>query len=245
MNPLQPDWLRRLDEAALSHWCHGWTTVQGPDFLSAPTSTEHAEAVARLVSATGLRAGAWVQQVHGGEVSHAREPGFMGKADAVWTSEPGLGVVGRSADCPLILVMGTDNNDHGRWGFAHASWRSTVAGITANLVRDMVTSGMQTGQTHVAICPSAGPCCYEVGPEIQEQAIAKLGPSAATCFKPHGNRQVFDLWQANCSQLTAAGIAIDQITVTGVCTICGGEQYPSHRRQSGNAGRFAAISGGY
>jgi len=241
----KPEWLRRLDEAALSHWHHGWTTVAGPDFLSAPTSAEHAEAVDRLVAAAGLRAGAWVRQVHGGEVIQAHSPGLLGQADAVWTAEPGLGVVGRSADCPLILVVGTDTAGHGRWGFAHASWRSTIAGITKNLLREMAVSGLRTDQAQVIICPSAGPCCYEVGPEVQEQAIAQLGPGAAAFFELHDRRQFFDLWQANCAQLIAAGVTVENITVTRVCTICGGEQYPSHRRQQGNAGRFAAVSGGY
>ena len=234
-----PAWLRRIPEAALPFWRHGWSTNDGPDFLSPPTSAAHATAVSRLVAAVGLQQGAWVQQVHGGRVVRAEEPGYLGQADAVWTTQPGLGVVGRSADCPLILIAGPQH-----WGFAHASWRSTVAGITSTLLREMMNAGLQPEQTRAVICPSAGPCCYEVGPEVQAEAVARLGPGVGKFFPSLGDRPAFDLWRANQAVLAAAGLPARQVFVTGVCTICGGEDYPSHRRQRGRAGRFAAISGG-
>ena len=192
-----------------------------------------------LVEAVGLQDGAWVQQVHGGRVLRAEEAGYLGEADAVWTTQSGLGVVGRSADCPLILIAGPSC-----WGFAHASWRSTVAGITATLIGDMVAAGLEPEQATAIICPSAGPCCYEVGPEVKAAAIADLGPGIADCFVQLGERPAFDLWRANAGVLEAAGLPAQRIFVSGHCTICGGEEYPSHRRQHGQAGRFAAISGG-
>ncbi len=239
MSARTPHWLRRLPEAAFPFWRHGWTTAQGPEFLSEPTSPEHSVAVAELVTAAGLRDGAWVQQVHGGCVLRAQEPGYLGEADAVWTTRPGLGVVGRSADCPLILIAGP-----GHWGFAHASWRATVAGITSTLVSDMIQDGMRPEQAAAVICPSAGPCCYEVGPEVQAEAVARLGSGIADCFPQLESRTAFDLWRANARVLEAAGIPAERIFVTGECTICGGTEYPSHRRQKGQAGRFAAICGG-
>lgn len=240
-----PTWLRRLPEAALSHWRHGWSTIKGPDFISDPTSDEHSAAVKQLVAAAGLDGGAWARQVHGGTVLLADKPGFLGEADAVWSTKPGLGVIGRSADCPLILLSGTDAAGHGLWAFAHASWRSTVAEITTKVLRNMITAGLRPDQTRAIICPSAGPCCYEVGPEVREQAIAQLGAGAARYFPMLGIRPAFDLWLANCGQIEALGIPAANITVTGECTICGGKNYPSHRREQGQAGRFAAISGGY
>ena len=239
MTDLQNDWLRRLPEAAFPFWRHGWTTSAGPDFHSAPTSNEHSTAVAQLVTAAGLQEGAWVQQVHGGQVLRAEQPGYLGEADAVWTTKLGLGVVGRSADCPLILVAGP-----GCWGFAHASWRSTVAGITGSLLQEMKQAGLQADLAVAVICPSAGPCCYEVGPEVQAEAEAQLGPGVAEFFPSLGTRPAFDLWRANRAVLETCGVPARQIFVAGVCTICGGEDYPSHRRQQGQAGRFAAISGG-
>jgi len=244
MTSAYPDWLCRLPGAALVHWRHGWTTSAGPDFSSPAASAEHAVAVQELVTAAGLRGGAWANQIHGGDVVRAEGSGFQGDADAVWTSEAGVGVIGRSADCPLILVSGKSDAGHGLWGFAHASWRSTVAGITSGLLREMVRAGMRTDRAQAVICPSAGPCCYEVGPEVREEAVARLGHGAADYFPMLGKRPAFDLWRANSAQIEAGGVPARHITVTGICTICGGTDFPSHRRQQSRAGRFAAISGG-
>jgi len=233
-------WLYQSDAV---NWRHGWTDKTGPDFLSDPTSDDHGNAVQKLAVAVGLRAGAWVHQVHGGAVLRATVTGYIGEADALWTTESGLGVVGRSADCPLILIAGSDSSGVSYRGFAHASWRSTVAHVTHNLVEEMKTAGMLVGRTQALICPSAGPCCYEVGPEVKESALKKLGASSAAHFVDLGDGIAFDLWAANRAQLEAIGIAPHDIHIAGVCTICSGPKYPSHRREKGLAGRMAAICG--
>jgi YfiH family protein len=244
MPPSAPLWLRRLPSAAAERWQYGWTTGAGPDFRPDVTSAEHANAVDCLVAAVGLAGGAWVRQVHGGTVLRAEQPGYVGEADALWTTTSGLGVVGRSADCPLVLVAGADASGNGRWGFAHASWRSTVAGITLSLLREMIRSGLRPDRARAVICPSAGPCCYEVGAEVRQDALCRLGPQAADFFAAADSRFTFDLWRANGAQLEASGLPGDHIHTAEVCTICGGDDYPSYRREQDRAGRFAAISGG-
>lgn len=237
-------WLRRDPGWAAAHWRHGWTTDQGPDFRAAPATPAHGEAMAALGRAAGQPALAWVHQVHGGDVLYAPRPGLIGDADALWTDVPDLGVVGRGADCPLILVAGRRTDGTALWGFAHASWRSTVARITATLMLRLREAGLQEASARALICPSAGPCCYEVGAEVREAARRGLGESSASFFAPWGDRWRLDLWAANVRQLTDAGVAAAAITVTGHCTICGGDLYPSHRRQGAAAGRFAAFVGG-
>ena len=227
-----------------SPWACGWTTTAGPSFSSPVDQPEHAAAVGRLAAAAGLDACAWAAQVHGGTVLRADEAGLLGEADALWTATPGLGVVGRSADCPLVLVAGPDAAGHGRWGFAHASWRSTVAGITGRLVAAMVADGMRPDRTQAVIAPSAGPCCYEVGPEVAAAAHDTYGERAGAWFPVLGTGQAFDLWRAAATELEAAGVPAGQVRPSGICTICGGDTYPSHRREQGRAGRFAAVSGG-
>ena len=233
-------WLRTSPHLARPGWAHGWTTSGGPDFRCAPDSPRHAPAVDELVAAVGLDTAAWVRQVHGGTVLKADGPGCVGEADGVWTDRPGLGVVGRSADCPLVLVAGGGTRP--AWGFAHASWRSTVAGITAGLVAELAAGGAEPGACRAVICPSAGPCCYEVGDEVRELALANLGAKAAAFFAPRRERWILDLWRANVAQLVAAGMSEEDIDITGICTICGTD-YPSHRRDGAAAGRFAAILG--
>jgi len=197
-----------------------------------------------LGSAAGLPDLAWVHQVHGGDVLRANGPGLVGDADGLWTDVPGLGVVGRGADCPLILVGGRRTDGSALWGFAHASWRSTVARVTATLMSRLEQAGLVPATARALICPSAGPCCYEVGPEVREAVRLSLGEEALAFFTPGGDRWRLDLWAANTAQLTEAGVPAAAITVTGHCTICGGDLYPSYRREGETAGRFAAFIGG-
>lgn len=224
-------------------WRHGWSTTAGPDFRGDPDSAEQAASVDTLVRAAGLQEGAWARQVHGGTVLEVTGSGFAGEADALWTDRPGLGVVGRGADCPLILVGGTRADGTRAWGFAHASWRSTVQGITAGLVLALNRAGVDPGGMGAVICPSAGPCCYEVGHDVRQKAEESLGPGAAWFFTDRAGRITFDLWAANTAQLTAAGVDEGRIFNVRHCTICGDGSFPSYRREGDRAGRFAAVIG--
>lgn len=238
-----PSWLKQAPLFRNETWKHGWSTSEGPDFRGEPDSTDHEVLAEHLVSAAGLAEGAWVRQVHEGTVLEARQAGFAGEADALWTDRPGLGVIGRGADCPLILVGGLRADGSCVWGFAHASWRSTVQGITTGLISALAESGADPAGMQAAICPSAGPCCYEVGPEVRQEVMDSLGPDAAWFFTQRTGGMTFDLWAANISQLTAAGLDEKNIHNESICTICSGDLYPSYRRQGRAAGRFAAIIG--
>ncbi len=246
-----PAWLRGDDRLAGAGWRHGWTTAAGPDFRGSPSDPAMAAAMERLCRGAGLDAAAWVHQVHGGTVLRAGAPGLAGPADALWTTEPRLAVVGRGADCPLVLVGGRCDDGGAVWGFAHASWRSTVAGITPALVAAMAGAGLRLATARALICPSAGPCCYEVGNEVREAMCAARGGRAAAWFAPHraGDRAGpakwrLDLWAANEAELTAAGVPAAAIGNLRHCTICGGPLYPSHRRDGDDAGRLAAFIAG-
>jgi polyphenol oxidase len=237
------NWLHQAPLLTAENWRHGWTTSEGPDFGSDPTCADHAKSVATLAKNAGLKECAWARQVHGGRVIEVTTGGFAGEADALWTVQPGLGVVGRGADCPLVLVGGALQDGSRVWGFAHASWRSTVQGITAGLVLSMTEQGAVTEDLRAVICPSAGPCCYQVGEDVRQAALSSLGPGAAWFFLERTDGFTFDLWSANLAQLAAAGLRPENIFNVGHCTICGGGLFPSFRRDGDRAGRFAAVIG--
>lgn len=220
---------------------HVITTDAGPDLgASPPDAPDHADLMDALAAAAGFDGLAWVRQMHGGVVLQATGHGYVGEADALWTDRPGLGVLGRSADCPIVLVNGPSWYGGRLSGMAHASWRSTVAGVTAALLEAMTGAGLAPGAATALIAPSAGPCCYEVGPEIRDAALAALGPDAADWFDRRGDRLYFDLWRANRDVLLAAGILPGNLHLAGICTICG-TGFPSHRRDAAQAGRFGAA----
>jgi hypothetical protein len=223
---------------------HAVTTRDGPDFGRVGTSTQTAHASADLAAALGLAGAAWAHQVHGGAVLSVRTPGRAGEADGLVTATPGLALVGRSADCPLVLVAGRADAGRPAVGMAHASWRSTVAGITARVIARLRDEfAVAPTSLRAAIAPSAGPCCYEVGEEVRDGARSALGPGADAFFRRDAGRLLFDLWAANTAQLTASGVPREQIEVSGVCTICQGARFWSWRMQGEQAGRFAGAIG--
>jgi YfiH family protein len=197
-------------------------------------------AAAQLVAAAmGLGHGAYCDQVHGTKVHCVDGGGLAGAGDGLMTATAGLALCAFSADCPLILVADPRG---GAVGLAHASWRATVGLIAMKLVARMIESpGVRSGDLIACICPSAGPCCYEVGPDVVHAAAMGIGPEAGKFFASRGGKTYFDLWAANVDQLVRAGMDPDRIDVARVCTICGPEVFPSFRRQGDAAGRFVAA----
>lgn len=216
---------------------HLVTTRQGPDVQQ--VRHDPAAAGREIARALGLEEAAFLEQVHGGKVVVCEQGGCAGFADGLVTTTKGLVLVGKSGDCPIILI----GDRRGRAvGFAHASWRATVAGIAPAVVRRMVDLGCDAGDLVACICPSVGPECYEVGEEVRAAAIDGIGPQAATFFRPGpAGKPHFDLWHANTEALIGAGVPSYSIHVSGVCTLCRNDLLPSHRCEGDAAGRFAAV----
>jgi YfiH family protein len=187
------------------------------------------------------------QQVHGAEILRIEDADFgagrFGRGEAVpfvdglITDRPGAPLILLSADCPLVLAF---DPRHPALGIVHASWLGTVAGITARLVERMcVEFGADPAELRAAIAPSAGPCCYEVGPEVRRIFRTRFA-DADRFFTPRDGRFLLDLWAANTAQLLARGVAAERIERAEACSICD-ERFWSHRRDGADAGRNALI----
>jgi YfiH family protein len=223
-----------LEAFGLSHLI---TTRQGPDVQQ--VRHDPAAAGREIADALGLDEAAFLEQVHGGDVVVCEKGGCAGFADGLVTTVKGLVLMGKSGDCPIVLI-----GDRGgrAVGFAHASWRATVAGISPAVVRRMVGLGCDPSDLVACICPSAGPECYEVGEEARATVVNGIGPHAEGFFRPGpAGKPHFDLWHANTDALTRAGVPAQSIHVSGVCTMCRNDLFPSHRREGDAAGRFAAV----
>jgi hypothetical protein len=242
-----------LDALGVSHLV---TTRQGPDVQQ--VRHDPAAAGREIASVLALEEAAFLEQVHGGDVLICEQGGCAGFADGLVTCRNGLAVLGKSGDCPIVLIADRRSR---AVGFAHASWRATVAGIVPATVRRMVDLGCRPCDLVACICPSAGPCCYEVGEEVRSAAVEGIGPHAAAFFRPSGwqrqaelvdgpsgtspisSKYQFDLWQANTDALVRVGLAPESVHVSGVCTLCRNDLFPSHRKEGNAAGRFAGVIG--
>ncbi len=230
----------------LDYVTHAVTTRFGPAFGQVGTDQATAEAAAETAIELHMRGTAWTHQVHGNTILRGSEPGLVGQADGLVSDSPGLLLAGRSADCPIILIAGKRADESAAVGYAHASWRSTIQGISGLLVQRLVGEmECLPHSLHVGISASAGPCCYEVGEEVRNQALENLGPQACEFFIQRNQRLFFDLWAANTAQLIDFGVLPSQIDKNRICTICDGDNFWSWRRQGHKAGRFAAVIGIY
>lgn len=183
---------------------------------------------------------AWLSQVHGARVVEAgREEATVPEADAHWTGERGLLLGVLAADCvPVLVAMPSPSG----WlvGAAHAGWRGTAARVAAALVEAMRGAGGRPELGRAAIGPSIGPCCYEVGEEVQE-ALARAYPGAPLRLRAPGRDHV-DLWEANRRALVEAGLPEEGVDVAGLCTRCHPQLFYSYRGQ-GRTGHMAASVG--
>lgn len=195
-----------------------------------------ADGLARLL---GLSGAAWLEQVHGLQVLAAGSAGLAGDGDALITDASSLGLVGSSADCPLVLVAAAAGEAVGMF---HAGWRGIAAGMPGELVGCLVDRfGTDTAGVVACICPSAGPCCYEVGQDVHAAVVGGLGPRAEALFAVREGNIYFDMWSAIRAALVEAGLSDGHVHTAGVCTICHSETFPSYRAEGGRAGRFQAI----
>jgi len=174
------------------------------------------------------------RQVHGAKVIVATENdagrGALGaadahEADAIMTNLPGLTIGVTVADCVPIWLL---DPRRGAAAVVHAGRPGTMLRIAQETVSQFCAAyGSAPGDLHATIGPSAGPCCYEVAPDMVE-AFARAG------WRTHGRN--LDLWQANQAQLLESGLPASQISLVGHCTICqpGFHSYRAHKTAKRN-----------
>jgi polyphenol oxidase len=193
------------------------------------------------VPGAGLRL---LDQVHGKEVvvADAAQPDARPTADGIMTDDPALALVIRVADCAPLLIA-----DQKRRVVAavHAGWRSTMQSIAVETVAALTREyGSQPHDLLVAIGPSLGTCCGEMGEEVVEafRSAGHRPDSLARWFvRQPGRKPHFDLWRANREQLESAGVPGAAIHVAGLCTRTHPDVFHSYRARGTAAGRMAAV----
>ena len=178
----------------------------------------------------------FLRQVHGGAVVPApwAEPP---DADGSLTGRAGELLAIETADCLPVLILDASNL---RVAAAHAGWRGTVAQVARHAVEALVALGSDPKQLRVALGPSIGPCCYEVGADVEEA----FGPAGSRFLerRPSG-RSHLDVAEANRTQLEQAGVLPSHIDKVNLCTRCREDLFFSYRRDGAYAGRMISVVG--
>jgi YfiH family protein len=182
-----------------------------------------------------------MQQVHGVHVVRVGSPSQrVGDADAMLTTEPGVGLVVLTADCVSVLAYAPG---YGAVLAAHAGWKGSLAGVTVAAL-EMARSelAIPPAAWRVALGPAIGGCCYEVEAEIGQRFVDRWG-DMADAWQAAGSHGRLDLRKANRAILVSAGVDPTAIVEVGPCTSCAAGDYFSHRHSAGLAGRQASIIG--
>jgi YfiH family protein len=155
----------------------------------------------------------------------------------------------RAADCvPLLLA----DSRTGAVAAVHAGWRGTAAGVATAALEALTREfGSRPDTVTVAIGPSIGACCYEVGSELVD-AFAAAGHARHLVDRwfiarpaPRGSHERpplrLDVAGANRDQLVLAGVRDENIFDCGLCTAMHLDVLTSFRVEKEKAGRIAAV----
>jgi hypothetical protein len=206
-----------------------------------------------LAATVGRRCVAQARQVHGRTVALAigdgAWPSPWPEADALVAGEGSLAVAVRAADCVPILMADPWS---GAVAAVHAGWRGTAASVVVAAVEAMTRElGAKTETLVVAIGPSIGACCYQVGPDLVD-AFAAAGHARHLIDRwflapapRRGSRERpplrLDLVGANRDQLLLAGLDEANVHACGLCTAMHLDVLTSYRSEGREATRFAAV----
>jgi YfiH family protein len=173
-----------------------------------------------------------VKQVHGTDallVAQPVEAGkiFAGEWDAVITNQVGVLVTVRTADCVPILIH---DPIHHVVAAVHSGWRGSVAGVVPKtLMRMQQEFGAMPESIHVAIGPSAGPCCYEVDDAVLKP-IQSYPFWKSVVRETVQGRALLNLREFVRRQTHAAGVPEQNMWTVPHCTICQPDLFFSYRR---------------
>jgi len=165
------------------------------------------------------------------------------------SDDPDVAIAVRAADCVPLLMADTRT---GAVAAVHAGWRGTAAGA-ATAALDAMTREFDSRPEDVivAIGPSIGACCYEVGSELVD-AFAAAGHARhlvdrwfAARPAPRGSherpRLRLDVAGANRDQLILAGVPEEHVYDCGLCTAMHLDVLTSFRAEKEKAGRIAGV----
>ena len=173
------------------------------------------------------------EQVHSTGIKWVESPGEYSGMDGLITSNIGLILTLKVADCVPVYFFDPQSKIIGS---VHSGWRGTVDGIIFNAIKLMQQKGAEIQKILVYLGPSIGLCCYEVGVEVAKSfnVDAKL--------KLDNQKWNGDLHKQISFQLIESGILPINIYCSDICTFDSQECH-SYRRDGLNTGRMYAFIG--
>ena len=177
-----------------------------------------------------------LHQVHGATVVQVDRPGPAGEGDALISTQPGLILAARTADCvPVLVVLGEPAI---AVAAVHSGWRGTAEDIVGHTIRALRALDARA-PLHAVIGPAISGPRYEVGEEVVA-AISGTGvPEERFVLRPPDRpRPYADVRAAVRWQLEQHGPMV--IETIDHCTFDDPSLW-SHRRDGLARGSLAAL----
>jgi len=151
--------------------------------------------------------------------------------DAMITDIPDKYLVVQTADCQSVLMY-----DPVRRVVAnvHSGWRGSINNVIDHTINAMKRFGCSPNNIIAGIGPSLGPCCSQFVNYKNEI------PSLFWQYKDRYDH--FDFWSISRDQLCNAGVLIENIHISRICSKCNAGLFFSFRGER-TTGRFASVIG--
>lgn len=174
----------------------------------------------------------WVDQVHGGVVVDADDPGVAGtQADGLVTTRRDVALAVHTADCVPVALIGSSGR---AIGAVHAGWRGLVAGVVERAVALLRERGEEDIAAYIGPCISVS--AYEFGAADLDRVAIRYG-DAVRASTAEG-RPALDLRVGVEAALSALGV--DDVAVSSRCTASEPDLLHSYRART-EAGRQALV----
>jgi YfiH family protein len=152
--------------------------------------------------------------------------------DAMVTNIRGKILAVQVADCQSVLMYEPVRQVIAN---VHAGWRGSIKNIVGHTIKTMEREfGCYSRNIVAGISPSLGPCCA--------QFVNYQKEIPAIYWKYKDDRDHVDFWSISRDQLCEAGVLIENIDVSQVCTKCDTSNFFSYRGEN-TTGRFASVIG--
>lgn len=183
-----------------------------------------------------------VKQVHGKDVIIIKDNENINisreERDGLITNKKGISLCTYHADCVPIYFYDKANKTI---GLAHAGWKGTLNNITEIMIQNMIIHfNCNLQDISVAIGPSIGICCYEIGHDV-ETLFKEKYPSNPDIIKGYNGKIYLDLWKVNKINLLNLGINEKNIFTSELCTSCNIDSLYSYRKEKKTKNRMIAA----
>lgn len=184
----------------------------------------------------------FLKQIHS-NIIHWIEtyPDRAQKGDAMLTDRPHILLAIKTADCLPVLIV-----DEQKMAIAavHCGWRGTIQRVIHKAVQGLEDFyGCDRSSLLVAMGPSIGRECYEVGEDVYAGFKSENLPLKSLRNHHVRKKKYFlDLKQANRDQLLSLGVREDNIFSASFCTHCE-ENFFSYRRDKDKVNRMISFIG--